>query len=703
MAKKPKKKTPKATVKTVDDGPGLMEVAIKAAGMSRKQADASRKAAKEENKGPKPVPSPNAKKWLLKIRRSEKARKPFLEDSERYWRMYQGDYSRRPNAKSKNFDTISVNFVYSHIEVITPAVFSGFPFIRVRPKPKVGESVKAAEVRARNMELVINYWFKELAADEEFRDVFLDTFFGPATTEWGWETEVEERPREAQTEDGQGVVTEPELITIKDRPFVMRREFKSVYFDPDARRRRDSRWLAVDEVITWNDFIASPKYTDKAKKSLKPQFYPIDSQEEKSWMGREQDVSDKEWVKIYTIWDKDTRSVYAIAEGYDGFLNSDDEKGQPWPYELEYKNDPFPFCVHDAKKDRCSPYTWSEFKASEPQIVERNRIRSAIQVHVKRTLPKYIYTSAAGNRTKINKLMNAKSDEATELENLEAIKPFENAEIPKPLFEFDAMSRDDLTTVMGTSEYQNQALADTATEAQIVEGRSQARKSMRSRQWEQYVVENAAKLGMLCQQNMSVALAVQIAGPNGVEWLEVSPEEIQGEFYYDIEPGIMEYKNEALRKSQLLKFLEITNGDPNANRRVLIMKCAQEFDLDPTEVVTPENMLPKGEAPKPNVQFKDIDPASIQDPRIMNALIVAALTQNGVRIPPELAAQVQGVPLDGPPLPPGPEAPPPSGGGGGLPLPSVSGKDIAGTGMNPQGNPGLPPVQGNIMEGMGAA
>jgi hypothetical protein len=697
MAKKPKK--PSKVM--VDDGTALLEVARKQAGMSKAEVKKVKKG-KAEEKDPKFVASPNARRWLERVKRSEKARKPFLEDSERYWRMYQGDYSRRSQRK-QNFDTISVNFVYSHIETISPSVFSGFPYIKVRPKPKTGESIQEAESRARNMELVINYWFKELALDEELKDVFLDTFFGPASIELGWETEIEEKKPLLEDEGGQGEKKGEEITLIKDKPFIVRREFKSMLFDPDARRRRDCRWIGVEEIIPWNDFLASQKYVDQAKKALKPQYYPIDSPEEKAWMGRDPEQSDREWLKIFTIWDKDTRKKYVVADGFQGFLNGED--GEDWPYEIEYKSDPYPFCIHDAKTDRCSPYTWSEFKAAEPQIVEMNRIRSAIQVHVKRSLPKYVYTEAAGNRGDINKLMNARSDEAVKLNNLDAIRPFAPADIPKPLFEMNGICRDDMTTVLGTSEYQNQSLADTATEAQIVEGRSQARKSLRSRQWEQYVVEIAGKLSQLCQQNMQEALAVEIAGQDGVEWLNVSPEQIQGEFYYDIEPGTMEYKNEALRKSQLLRFLEITNGDPNVNRRYLIGRVAHEFDLPPDQAMAPEMPPPQPEPPKPNIAIDKIKPEDIQDPRIMNAIIVAALQQNGVEIPPELAALVQGLP---PPEPPPQDAPPlglPEPGQGGLPpqgggasLPSIGGKDISGTGMNPNGNPALPPVSGNIME-----
>jgi len=144
-------------------------------------------------------------------------------------------------------------------------------------------------------------------------------------------------------------------------------------------------------------------------------------------------------------------------------------------------------------------------------------------------------------------------------------------------------------------------------------------------------VKIAGKLAQLCQQNMSQAVAVQIAGPQGTEWLNVTKEEIQGEFYFDIEPGIMEYENEALRKQQLLKFAEITNGDPNVNRRNLVGKIAKELDMVPEDVMVPPDQMPQPEPPPPTINFKDLDPQSITDSVVMNALVLTACQQAGVQ------------------------------------------------------------------------
>ncbi len=497
---------------------------------------------------------------------------------------------------------------------------------------------------------------------------------------------------------------------IKDRPFIARRELRDITLDSDARTRREGEWIGVREVIKWNAFQASSAYVDQAKKFVKPQLYPK-TQEEKEGDDRDGDTSEKEWVEIYTMWDKGTRKKYVMTTGYPGYLNSDDEEGEDWPYELEYKSDTFPIAVHDAKRDRNTPYSWSEFKAYESQVIELNRIRQALQVHVKAALPKYVFTDAFGNKQVVNKVMNARSDEATLVDNLEAIKQLPVADMPADNFKMSQMAKEDLLDVSGLLEYQGAPQADTATEASIMEGRSKMRKTMRSRLWEQFVVEIGAKLAQLCQQNMDESIAVEIAGPVGIEWLHVTKEQIQGEFFFDIEPGVMEYKNQAIRMQQMLKLMEVTAGDPNMNRRGMIAKIAKEMDITPEDVIVPVDQLPKPPPPEPTLKVKDIDPLSITDPALLNALVLAALRQNGVDVGPmvdkvagsdrisaehpmqkilSLLGNKGGQP--GPkPLEPGQVAPQLKG------LPG--GKDVASNGLNPNGNMSLPPVVGNLNQG----
>lgn len=677
---------------------------------AQKKTAATAAAKAEKPKRPRAIRRPNAKKWLQRIDRSLKLRERFKKESDRFTRYYEGDYyNGKTNRRAA--DAISVNFVFSNIETITPSIFTGFPTFRVRPRPRFGQNVKIIEANALSLERVLNYYIKKLNVRGELKEVLLDSFFSHTLMELGWETGIEERedsamrPDEAAGSEELGDSPGAQFVLTKDAPFVERRDPWDLVLDPDAKRRKKCRWYAVRDVLSYNDFLASDKYTEDAKIAVKPSAWPED-------MGSPDDREDekdgeKEWVETFKIWDRENGKVLIVARGYDKFVNGEDGKGEDWPYDIDYDGDPYPFAIMDAKRDSKLPYSWSEFRAYEAQIKEQNRIRQAIGQHVKSMIPKYMYTKALGDRAKANKLMQAGADEAVMVDNLEAIKPLQHAEVPKDLYQFNIMAREDMANVSGSSDFQGQGFADTATEANILEGRGQARKSYKSKTWEEYVVEVAAKLAMLIQQNLEESVVVDIAGMDptlpsgGHQWVTISPEDIKGDFFFDIEPGSMEYKNEALRTQQQLKFVELTGNDPNVNRRKLLAKIAKSLDLEPSEVITPEDQLPQPPPPEPNVKVKPIDLEALANmaasnpaaAELLNAFIITAAKQNGVPIPKGVEGPAGGPPAPGPGgpgLPPMPPMDP------GMPEASGGGPDL--NGGNPNGNPALPPVSGNTVD-----
>jgi hypothetical protein len=62
--------------------------------------------------------------------------------------------------------------------------------------------------------------------------------------------------------------------------------------------------------------------------------------------------------------------------------------------------------------------------------------------------------------------------------------------------------------------------------------------------------EIALRMLALCQQFMDTAKAVRIAGPNATTWLQVSDDDIDGEFFIDVEGGSTQAINPATRYRQ---------------------------------------------------------------------------------------------------------------------------------------------------------
>jgi hypothetical protein len=555
------------------------------------------------------------KVWAERIERSKKAQEPVRKEAYQFLRAYQGDYSANGKRTKRNYkDEMNVNAVYAMVELVIPSVYTGNPRVVAEPKRLEFES------RAKLYQGVINYWLQELGAADEFGRAIFDSFFGYACIETGWQYET------MQMEDGS-------IRVLKDQPFLKWRNPFDVLLDPDVPRRKDGRFQIIRDIVTYQYFLGMPDIPMELKRLVKPTHRPDDELRRES---EESDIrelqTDSEWVELYWIWCRETEKRYLYSPQLkDRYLID-----KPWPYYVEYKDDPFPVTILDGKTDCNSPYTFSEIRPLWDHIVERNRLRTAFNIHMKRSLPKYVYSKRTGTRSQISKFFNSRSDEATELNEPEGLKIAPVAEMPPELYNWDRLLEEDFLNVSSLSEYRNEALADTATEASIIEGRSTIRKGYKRKQIEDFIVRASAKLGMLCQQFMDVQQAIAIEGPKGREWFNLSKQDIEGEYNYDIEPGIMEPKNEALHRQQILKYAEIMAANPHVNQRNLALEITKKgFGLSAEKLLLSEEEVQANQAAaqeKDVTKIKDLDITQIPSPELQAKIAMKAAENSGVTV-----------------------------------------------------------------------
>lgn len=612
------------------------------------------------------------RQWKDRISRAQKRQKQIREDAVRYIQKYRGT-SMATQGRKANTQAMQVNFPYSYIEQAKAQIFRGNPRVVVEPKPRLmpPELMNQIKMNAQALEGSIDYWFQEKNAAEEFDYALFDSFFSYAAVEVGWEylehTEIIKKEM-AQMPDGQmvdfsqvdpnlkqyaqKVIKEEEVRTvIRDEPFIRRRKPFEVKLDPDCERIADARFMIVTDTITHNQFMKIPYIPEDLKQKIKPTKKPVTySTEDYPYQDieRNNQPSDNEWVVLHTIWDKEHMKKVLMAENYDFYLCVEE-----WPYNLEYKNDPFPITILPGKKDPENPYGFSEFKPIEKHMAEQDRIRTAMLYHMKRSLPKLMAKKGANTTRQVQKLVSAQSDECVEMDAPEAVIAAPQVPLPIELYKWNEIIQNDLTNVSAQTEFNQQQLADTATEASIMEGRSTARKARRSREFEQFVATVGAKLGMILQQYQQDKLTVEINGPGGARSIrEVSPEQIQGEFAYSIEPGIMEFKNEEVRKFQFLKWYQLMATNPLVSQERLARIMCKNFDIDADEVLlTPEELQKLQPQPKPELKFAPIKYDEILDPMKREAILQTAMQQNSVA--PDLSQlnQAKGLPGMGSQIP----------------------------------------------------
>jgi len=350
------------------------------------------------------------------------------------------------------------------------------------------------------------------------------------------------------------------IQTLKDEPFLRWIDYWDDYlFDPDVKKHRHRRWEAVGLTVSFQEFQEMenirPEFKKGGKHAIKPQRRPEDDDYQ-----NEQDLtaasleaksftSDEEWIRMWEIWDREHDEKHLVAENVKHFL----EKDSNWPFEFEVGDDPFPCTVLEAKIDPQSSHSISEFQPIEDQIFERSRIRSIQSAIVKKLAPRYLYNSQGATKAQMRKFLSSNVLDGIEVKNPAGIQLAPVPQVPAGFFEFDSVLKDDLKDVSGQSEIDQGELAKTATEANIIEGRSAVRKSARNIDFENFVARSMAKFGWLIQQFQTEEISFRISGdktPDGQDqFMSVSKQDIQGEFDFEVIPGSMEHRNETIERS----------------------------------------------------------------------------------------------------------------------------------------------------------
>lgn len=582
----------------------------------------------------------SAAKWLERLERAKKKNKTRRENALRYKDMYTGEIKDK-NGRRLGRNAVRVNTVYGLVDLIMPTIFAG------KPEIKASARIPGREMNAKKFTNLTNYWAREKDLREEFKDCLFDNFFHGAVNYVGWEFKETEVTRRA-SKDIQNIITGETIPkgTIfkfneieKDEPFLRWIDYWDDYlFDPDVKKHRHRRWEAVRLPLTYNEFqemsLIKPEYKKggrfEIKASRRPEdeddFYgrtgPADS-EEKSL------TSDAEWITIWEIWDKESKKRHYIAEGKNAFLETKDD----WPYQFEVGNDPFPCTVLPAKPDSNSPHSISEFQPIEDQMWERHRNRSVTASVIRKTAPKYTYSPNAATKAQMKKFLSSEPMSGNEFKNPSGVGLAPVPTIPNGFFEWDSVLKEDLKDMTGQAELDQGQLANTATEANILENRSTVRKSARNQSFEAFVARSLSKFGYLIQQFQQSKMDFRISGQRTItgqdEFVSVLPEDIQGEFDFEVIPGSMEHRNEMLERREKLRAAELLSQNPAVSQTKIAIMVARALGVAPEELLKDEQEK-AAEIPEPMVEVEKVKLKDMSLPD-RQRFIEAAKQQNSVQ------------------------------------------------------------------------
>lgn len=598
-------------------------------------------------------------KWRTQILRSLELQKVRREEVARFKRAYTGDYTLEGRKKlDENKDEMSVNFIYTYVETVRPTIVPGTPKAFVEA---LDEESEAGELY---YQAVINHYIRTMGLKEDLKRNVDDWFYSWCAflTEWEYQEELlfEEDGKtpklEMDEETGEPVLDEEtgepmqSFRVLRDRPIAKRLDPWDVIFDPDSKTRKEDRWRAYRMIMTKQEFNRLPGVTKEMKKRIRGKQLPRDLVRQPSGQDANPNAAptERNWVILWRIYDLENNMIYLLPDGneIDFFVEE-----KEWPYEFSVGDDRFPITILEGKQDAENPYSFSGFKAFWNQIQERNKLRTMLQSNVRRNAPGWISKKGVMDEEQKQKFTNSKIGEVCETngdpKNI-VTKPL--PELNQGFFAFDKIVGDDLNIVSSLNEFAaGGQLADTATEASILDQKASVRKGEAKAEFQDYCAIIFGKIGQLAQQFLTIPQAVKIRDPKSPKefsWKNVTGEEIQGEFYLWVEPGNDDRKTENLYRQQTLKGAELMANNPWVSQKKLAKKLARVFDWEPEDILKTEEEFNAEQAAaaqaaaaeqaaknkgseKPPLDFASIKLETLP-PEIQALVVKAAMDQNNV-------------------------------------------------------------------------
>jgi hypothetical protein len=209
-------------------------------------------------------------------------------------------------------------------------------------------------------------------------------------------------------------------------------------------------------------------------------------------------------------------------------------------------------------------YPMGDLEQTEGVQRELNATRSQMMNARKKDIRKYIYRKTAFSPKAIEALGSDKDNELVEVtdDNFDLDKviiPLSQTPVNAELYRHSELVEKDLEKITGVSDYMRGAPPETtrtATEASIIQDAINARAADKLSNIETAVREVARRLVSLAQQYVSTDQVMHIVGNDGASyWVEWKPEDIKGEFIFDVEAGSTQPKNETFRRQQAVQMM----------------------------------------------------------------------------------------------------------------------------------------------------
>ena len=552
-------------------------------------------------------------------------------------------------------DVVAPNMLFSTANVIVPSIMVNYPKITVTArKPEFDQLAPLVEA-------VSNFYWQHYDVQEEMRFAtkdFVSFGLGVLKVTWVLEEETVEKDRDEWVSEVQEALMESanmqlqaelagidieglsedeiirsvptsKVIATEDHPRVERVSPFDMYFDPDATRVRDARWIAQRMYVPLADAKEFSGWNPKARKKLRGSAMSQAKKDFDLTFQGEERGREADFVVVWEYYDMIDGTMSVFAEGCDMFL----VEPEPFPYPFGH---PYVFMLNHIVPEKL--YPMGDLESIVPLQIELALTRTQMVNDRKRFRRMYMYKPdeigpdglAALTSSDDNALIPVDSDGPFS----DVIAPINTTSLPPEFYNQTAMILDDMDRTSAVTEYQRGSVAEvrrTATEAAMIQDMSNARSADKLATVEKAISQIARKCVQLTQEFLSSEQVAKIIGPDGVAtWVPFDRDAVAGEYDFVVEAGSTQPMNETFRRQSAMQLLDAMAPFIGAGV------------IDPAKLA--EHVLRNGFGIKDPAQFIQQQP------------------------PPEMAAQ-QGMPG----LPPQGGGLPPVQGGGMPPMPAQGG------------------------------
>jgi hypothetical protein len=623
---------------------------------------------------------PKAREQQLKrYRQRLEAAKGFRQEEclDDLWRRMNDLYKGKHFPKNLTYeDAVAVNMCFATINVIGPSVAVNYPKITVTAT--LPEQVENAVIA----EAATNYWWRHYDVLPEFQRAvkdFLIYGFGWLKTGWRFVEEEVDDPdgyaeafRAAKDEADAYAAENPELagdlptdeelaanipstkrVTVEDAPFVERVSPHDVFVDPEATSMQDARWIAQRVVKTYEEVKESNVYKPAAVKHCKADGHMSDN-----WFSanpfKRGDADDVKRVTVWEFYDisKGLMSVFPEA-GDDFFVDP-----TPMPYVFGH---PFTMLRNYEVPDQF--YPMGELEALEPLQHELNLTRTQMFNDRKQFRRAWLIRADSFGKAGKAAILDDSDNRVIPVEGnepfAEMIAPLPAQQVNPQLYTDSEVIESDFTSISAVSEYMRGALPEirrTATEAAILQDTANARAADKLARVEWAITAVARRMVQLAQQYMSEGQVGRITGKtNQPVYFYFEPEDIEGEYDFEVQSGSTQPKNEMLRRQNAMQLLQTLApfGDPMLGlvdmRKVITHALRDGFGIaNPEEFMTQADPMASGLGMPPEMMAAlqaggAAPPGGPPPPEAGEPMAEDGYTEDAVQgVPPEIAAQLVG-------------------------------------------------------------